>query len=91
MILDMHNLAQPWSDGNDADNPAAYHHKVEGDSVPKRSSGAWGSRGTYMFRRQRLSGNARLTGLGNMSHLMPNGQDFFTQLKKQLQNLEQTK
>lgn len=53
------------------DNPAVYH-KVQGDSVPKRSSGAWGSR-------------------GNMSHLMPNGQDFFTQLKKQLQNPEPTK
>jgi len=26
-----------------------------------------------------------------MSHLMPNGQDFFTQLKKQLQALEQGK
>jgi hypothetical protein len=26
-----------------------------------------------------------------MSHLMPSGQDFFTQLKKQLSNLEQGK
>jgi len=54
-----------------ADQPSAYH-KVEGDSVAKRSSGAWGSR-------------------GNMSHQMPNGQDFFTQLKKQLQNFETSK
>ncbi|KAF2199709.1 hypothetical protein GQ43DRAFT_482224 [Delitschia confertaspora ATCC 74209] len=52
--------------------PTAVYHKVQGDSVAKRSSGAWGSR-------------------GNMSHLMPNGQDFFTQLKKQLQNLDQRK
>ncbi|OCK76925.1 hypothetical protein K432DRAFT_385086 [Lepidopterella palustris CBS 459.81] len=54
-----------------ADQPSPYH-KVAGDSVAKRSSGAWGSR-------------------GNMSHLMPSGQDFFTQLKKQLQSLEQGK
>ncbi|KAF2795700.1 hypothetical protein K505DRAFT_323888 [Melanomma pulvis-pyrius CBS 109.77] len=47
-------------------------HKVQGDSVAKRSSGAWGSR-------------------GNMSHLMPSGQEFFTQLKKQLATLEQGK
>jgi hypothetical protein len=26
-----------------------------------------------------------------MSHLMPSGQDFFTQLKKQLATIEQTK
>ncbi|KAF2751976.1 hypothetical protein M011DRAFT_473266 [Sporormia fimetaria CBS 119925] len=52
-----------------ADKPSA-HYKVQGDSVAKRSSGAWGSR-------------------GNMSHLMPNGQDFMTQLKKQLAALEQ--
>ncbi|KAF2691656.1 hypothetical protein K458DRAFT_411379 [Lentithecium fluviatile CBS 122367] len=51
--------------------PSVYH-KVQGDSVTKRSSGAWGSR-------------------GNMSHLMPSGQDFFTQLKKQLAALEQGK
>ncbi|PVI06585.1 hypothetical protein DM02DRAFT_609771 [Periconia macrospinosa] len=54
-----------------ADRPSVYH-KVQGDSVSKRSSGAWGSR-------------------GNMPHLMPNGQDFFTQLKKQLATLEQSK
>ncbi|KAH8723499.1 hypothetical protein GQ44DRAFT_710014 [Phaeosphaeriaceae sp. PMI808] len=53
------------------DQPSV-HHKVQGDSVAKRSSGAWGSR-------------------GNMSHLMPSGQDFFTQLKKQLATLEQNK
>ncbi|KAH7079013.1 hypothetical protein BKA63DRAFT_563672 [Paraphoma chrysanthemicola] len=53
------------------DQPAAYH-KVQGDSVAKRSSGAWGSR-------------------GNMSHLMPSGQDFFTQLKKQLVAIDQAK
>ncbi|KAF1974254.1 hypothetical protein BU23DRAFT_579736 [Bimuria novae-zelandiae CBS 107.79] len=51
--------------------PSAYH-KVQGDSVAKRSSGAWGSR-------------------GNMPHLMPSGQNFFTQLKKQLATLEQGK
>ncbi|KAF2021840.1 hypothetical protein BU24DRAFT_417475 [Aaosphaeria arxii CBS 175.79] len=56
---------------NTTNSPAVYH-KVQGDSVPKRSSGAWGSR-------------------GNMSHLMPNGQDFFTQLKKQLSALDQGK
>ncbi|KAF2501719.1 hypothetical protein BU16DRAFT_599759 [Lophium mytilinum] len=53
------------------DQPSA-HYKVAGDSVAKRSSGAWGSR-------------------GNMSHQMPNGQDFFTQLKKQLQTLDASK
>ncbi|KAJ4286719.1 hypothetical protein N0V90_012971 [Kalmusia sp. IMI 367209] len=53
------------------DQPSAYH-KVQGDSVAKRSSGAWGSRGT-------------------MPHLMPSGQDFFTQLKKQLAALDQGK
>ncbi|KAF2819980.1 hypothetical protein CC86DRAFT_374694 [Ophiobolus disseminans] len=54
-----------------ADQPSAYH-KVQGDSVAKRSSGAWGSR-------------------GNMSHLMPSGQDFFTQLNKQLVAMDQSK
>jgi hypothetical protein len=29
------------------DQPAVYH-KVQGDSVPKRSSGAWGSRGMHL-------------------------------------------
>lgn len=29
------------------DQPAVYH-KVEGDSVPKRSSGVWGARGTFV-------------------------------------------
>ncbi|KAH7126695.1 hypothetical protein B0J11DRAFT_579134 [Dendryphion nanum] len=53
------------------DHHTAAFHKVQGDSVAKRSSGAWGSR-------------------GNMSHLMPSGQDFFTQLKKQLATLEKT-
>ncbi|KAF2192411.1 hypothetical protein K469DRAFT_730971 [Zopfia rhizophila CBS 207.26] len=52
---------------------ASVYHKVQGDSVAKRSSGAWGSRGN------------------TMSHLMPSGQNFFNQLKKQLQNLEQGK
>ncbi|KAF2032206.1 hypothetical protein EK21DRAFT_37710, partial [Setomelanomma holmii] len=56
-----------------ADQPAVYH-KVQGDSVVKRSSGAWGSRGTR-----------------NMSHLMPSGQDFFTQLKKQLAAVDHSK
>ncbi|KAF2651250.1 hypothetical protein K491DRAFT_707171 [Lophiostoma macrostomum CBS 122681] len=51
---------------------SSVHHKVQGDSVAKRSSGAWGSR-------------------GNMSHLMPNGQVFLDQLKKQLASLEQGK
>ncbi|KAF2270817.1 hypothetical protein CC78DRAFT_1175 [Lojkania enalia] len=51
---------------------SSVYHKVQGDSVAKRSSGAWGSR-------------------GNMSHLMPSGQDFFNQLKKQLQAIEQGK
>ncbi|KAF2642992.1 hypothetical protein P280DRAFT_393720 [Massarina eburnea CBS 473.64] len=55
-----------------ADQPAVYH-KVQGDSVATRSSGAWGAKA------------------GNMSHLMPNGQDFFTQLKKQLSTLEKGK
>ncbi|OAL56769.1 hypothetical protein IQ07DRAFT_17862 [Pyrenochaeta sp. DS3sAY3a] len=54
-----------------ADQPSVYH-KVQGDSVAKRSSGAWGVK-------------------GNMSHLMPSGQDFFTQLKKQLASVEQSK
>ncbi|KAF2476216.1 uncharacterized protein BDR25DRAFT_300328 [Lindgomyces ingoldianus] len=51
---------------------SSVYHKVQGDSVDRRSSGAWGSR-------------------GNMRHLMPSGQDFFTQLKKQLQTFEQGK
>ncbi|OSS45995.1 hypothetical protein B5807_08169 [Epicoccum nigrum] len=55
-----------------AENPAVYH-KVEGDSVPKRSSGVWGARGS------------------GTSHKMPNGQNFFDVLKKQLASLEQTK
>ncbi|KAJ4325492.1 hypothetical protein N0V94_000635 [Neodidymelliopsis sp. IMI 364377] len=54
-----------------ADQPAVYQ-KVQGDSVAKRSSGAWGNR-------------------GNMSHLMPNGQNFFDVLKKQLASIEQSK
>ncbi|EOA81571.1 uncharacterized protein SETTUDRAFT_165989 [Exserohilum turcica Et28A] len=54
-----------------ANQPAVYH-KVPGDSVSNRSSGAWGKGGT-------------------MPHLMPTGQDFFTQLKKQLASLDQTK
>jgi hypothetical protein len=33
-----------------ADQPSAYH-KVQGDSVAKRSSGAWGSRGTSAMHR----------------------------------------
>ncbi|USP82366.1 hypothetical protein yc1106_09640 [Curvularia clavata] len=53
------------------DQPAVYH-KVPGDSVSNRSSGAWGKGGT-------------------MPHLMTTGQDFFTQLKKQLASLDQTK
>ncbi|KAF3049168.1 hypothetical protein E8E11_008488 [Didymella keratinophila] len=55
-----------------AEHPAAYH-KVEGDSVPKRSSGVWGARGA------------------GTSHKMPNGQNFFDVLKKQLANLDQNK
>ncbi|KAH7402685.1 hypothetical protein BKA66DRAFT_6798 [Pyrenochaeta sp. MPI-SDFR-AT-0127] len=54
-----------------ADQPSVYH-KVQGDSVAKRSSGAWGVK-------------------GNMSHLMPSGQDFFTQLKKQLASIDHNK
>jgi hypothetical protein len=54
-----------------ANQPAVYH-KVPGDSVSNRSSGAWGKGGT-------------------MPHLMTTGQDFFTQLKKQLASLDQTK
>lgn len=54
-----------------ANQPAVYH-KVPGDSVSNRSSGAWGKGGT-------------------MPHLMTTGQDFFTQLKKQLATLDQTK
>ncbi|EDU50420.1 hypothetical protein A1F94_010927 [Pyrenophora tritici-repentis] len=53
-------------------NQASVYHKVPGDSVSNRSSGAWGKGGT-------------------MPHLMPTGQDFFTQLKKQLAKLDQTK
>ncbi|CAA9965749.1 hypothetical protein P3342_011769 [Pyrenophora teres f. teres] len=53
-------------------NQASVYHKVPGDSVSNRSSGAWGKGGT-------------------MPHLMPTGQDFFTQLKKQLASLDQTK
>ncbi|KAF2625853.1 hypothetical protein BU25DRAFT_412115 [Macroventuria anomochaeta] len=55
-----------------ADHPAVYH-KVEGDSVPKRSSGVWGARGA------------------GTSHKMPNGQNFFDVLKKQLASLDQNK
>ncbi|EUC29446.1 hypothetical protein COCVIDRAFT_31474 [Bipolaris victoriae FI3] len=54
-----------------ANQPAVYH-KVPGDSVSNRSSGAWGKGGT-------------------MPHLMTTGQDFFTQLKKQLATMDQTK
>ncbi|KAL1611592.1 hypothetical protein SLS59_000311 [Nothophoma quercina] len=54
-----------------ANQPSVYH-KVEGDSVPKRSSGVWGAR-------------------GGQSHKMPNGQNFFDVLKKQLANLDQNK
>jgi hypothetical protein len=32
-----------------------------------------------------------LTPPGNMPHLMPSGQDFFTQLKKQLVTIDQGK
>ncbi|KAH6145665.1 hypothetical protein HBI64_002300 [Parastagonospora nodorum] len=56
---------------NTADKPSV-HHKVQGDSVAKRASGAWGSR-------------------GNMSHLMPGGQDFFALLRKQLSAVDQSK
>ncbi|KAL5411493.1 hypothetical protein PMIN06_002618 [Paraphaeosphaeria minitans] len=69
------------------DQPSAYH-KVQGDSVAKRSSGAWGSRGMSEMHRRSI---ARLTYAGNMPHLMPSGQDFFTQLKKQLVALDQGK
>ncbi|KNG47468.1 hypothetical protein DDE82_002801 [Stemphylium lycopersici] len=53
-------------------NQPTVYHKVSGDSVSNRSSGAWGKGGT-------------------IPHLMPTGQDFFTQLKKQLASLDQTK
>ncbi|KAI4670485.1 uncharacterized protein J4E79_000767 [Alternaria viburni] len=53
-------------------NQPSVYHKVPGDSVSTRSTGAWGKGGT-------------------MTHLMPTGQDFFTQLKKQIASLEQTK
>ncbi|CAI6335878.1 unnamed protein product [Periconia digitata] len=66
-----HDLTSTLADIASKDRPSVYH-KVQGDSVAKRSSGAWGSR-------------------GNMPHLMPNGQDFFTQLKKQLATLDQGK
>jgi hypothetical protein len=71
--------------------PSAYH-KVAGDSVAKRNSGAWGSRGTPSSSKKyqgKRAPNGSTTG--NMSHQMPNGQDFFTQLKKQLQTLEVSK
>jgi hypothetical protein len=32
-----------------------------------------------------------MTMTGNMSHLLPSGQDFFTQLKKQLATIDQNK
>jgi len=51
-----------------AGQPSVYY-KVQGDSVAKRSSGAWGAR----------------------PHLMPSGQDFFTQLRKQVATMDQSK
>ncbi|KAF2254640.1 hypothetical protein BU26DRAFT_500357 [Trematosphaeria pertusa] len=67
------NASAPDDGANRASkDQSSVYHKVQGDSVAKRSSGAWGSR-------------------GNMPHLMPSGQDFFTQLKKQLATLEQGK
>ncbi|KAF1834514.1 hypothetical protein BDW02DRAFT_569042 [Decorospora gaudefroyi] len=54
-----------------ANQPSVFH-KVQGDSVANRSSGAWGQKGT-------------------MPHLMTTGQDFFTQLKKQMATIDQTK
>ena len=65
------------------------YHKVQGDSVAKRSHGAWGSKGTYC--ETRGWSDSTDTAAGNMPHLMPSGQDFFTQLKKQLATLDQSK
>ena len=76
------------TDGKPLDQPSAYH-KVQGDSVAKRSSGAWGSRGTSQ--NIQAGYNFINTGAGNMPHLMPSGQDFFTQLKKQLVSIDQGK
>ncbi|ORY08700.1 hypothetical protein BCR34DRAFT_488326 [Clohesyomyces aquaticus] len=69
------------------DQPSVYH-KVQGDSVDRRGSGAWGSRG--MTLPKHAPGHADIRA-GNMSHLMPSGKDFFTQLRKQLQTFEQGK
>lgn len=70
------------------EHPAVYH-KVEGDSVPKRSSGVWGARGK--LDECRSHGMVLTTSGGGTSHKMPNGQNFFDVLKKQLANLDQNK
>lgn len=71
-----------------ADQPSV-HYKVQGDSVAKRSSGAWGARGTSSH--TYILGHSIDARAGTMPHLMPNGQDFMSQLKKQLATLDQNK
>lgn len=66
------------------------HYKVQGDSVAKRGSGVWQTRGTPP-REETAESAADNSDAGNMSHLMPNGRDFFQELKKQLVALEQKK
>lgn len=68
---------------------ASVYHKVPGDSVSNRSSGAWGKGGKAA--RNHDTRHHMLTCTGTLPHLMPTGQDFFTQLKKQLASLDQTK
>ncbi|KAL7779029.1 hypothetical protein CFE70_008532 [Pyrenophora teres f. teres 0-1] len=70
-------------------NQASVYHKVPGDSVSNRSSGAWGKGGKAFW--NKAAQHDVLTCTGTMPHLMPTGQDFFTQLKKQLASLDQTK
>jgi len=65
------------------------YHKVPGDSVSNRSSGAWGKGGKAFW--NTALRHHMLTCTGTLPHLMPTGQDFFTQLKKQLASLDQTK
>lgn len=61
--------------------------------MSNRSSGAWGKGGKALRSSPQVL-ETRLTDgklAGTMPHLMPTGQDFFTQLKKQLASLDQTK
>ncbi|KAF2110043.1 hypothetical protein BDV96DRAFT_651201 [Lophiotrema nucula] len=82
------SLPDTGADDTSQADQAAVYHKVQGDSVPKRSSGVWG-RGKFDRTMDELySNNPRA---GSMPHLLPSGQDFFTQLKKQLQTIEQGK